>query len=142
MSPNKFSFSRENRFHEVLLEEFLSTARKLYQAASLAKKSLNVKVIATEDIAAYNYSKITLWTDGIEDGLKSKQYYSLDNLTQEVWNRAFYVQVAFHGKQGANPFMVCLSCDKNANAKQMEFYGQHLDEKTYQAITRQFQPPP
>lgn len=138
MSEHGFRFSHDKRFNKVSFQEFLATARALSHTVSTHRSSVDVKIITAEDHTTYDYTTTTFWWDVIEEALKSRKRYSVDDLTQEVWGRSFDVQLTLRDKQDPKPFMICMSCDKHAAAKRIQFFGQGLDEQTYQAVVGEF----
>ncbi|KKS57822.1 MAG: hypothetical protein UV22_C0012G0028 [Parcubacteria group bacterium GW2011_GWA2_42_35] len=135
MSQDGFRFSHDKRFWAVSFEEFLATASALCQIVSSRRNTLNIEVVTAEDYTTYNYTTTTFLLD--EDEIERKRYM-LDELTQEVWDRSFNVQVTLRDEQDSKPFMICVSCDKYADRKRMKFYGQCLDEDTCHVVISKF----
>ena len=131
MSGNEFRFSHDKRFKRVSFEEFLEIARELCEIGASVRSSADAEVITAEDNTTYNYTTTTFLSDEIKEALKQRKRYSLDELTQEVWDRSFDVQVTLKDEKDPKPFMICVSCDKYADAKRVKFYGQCLDEITH-----------
>ncbi|MDP3725697.1 MAG: hypothetical protein Q8R36_00695 [bacterium] len=141
MREDGFRFSHNKRFKIVSFEEFLATARTLCDTVSAIRSSVDIEVVTAEDHETYNYTTTTFWSEEIREALEKRKQYSLDELTQEVWDRSFDVQVSLktvRDEQNPEPFMVCVSCDKYADAKRMKFYGQCLDERTHQEVVNKF----
>ena len=141
MSQNGFRFSHDKRTLPVTFEEFLATAKKLQETLFLTRCHLDVYVFTAEDPLTYDYTTTTYWSEEIEAGLKHRKQYSFDDLTQEIWDRSFEVQISLHDALDPEPFMVCLSCDKHGDGKRIRFYGQCLDERTHQAVIQEFSRP-
>jgi hypothetical protein len=133
-----FRFSHDKRFKRVSFDEFLATAKSLCQIVSEYRGTVDIEVLTAEDHTTYNYTTTTFWSDEIEEALKNRKRYTFDELTQEVWDRSFNVQVTLLDEQDPKPFMICVSCDKYADAKRMIFYGQCLDEETHRAVVNEF----
>lgn len=138
MSEDGFRFSHDKRFKKVSFGEFLATANALYKTVSNRRSTADIEVVTAEDHTTYNYTTTTFWSDKIEEALKNRKRYTLDELTQEVWDRSFDVQVTLLDEQDPKPFMICVSCDKYADAKRMMFYGQCLGEETHRAVVNEF----
>lgn len=138
MSKDGFRFSHDKRFKKVSFDEFLTMAKSLCQTVSEHRSAVDIEVVTAEDHTTYNYTTTTFWSDEIEEALKNRKHYTLDELTREVWDRSFDIQVTLRDEQDSKPFMICISCDKYADAKRMMFYGQCLDEETHYAIVNEF----
>lgn len=141
MSKDGFRFSRDKRFKKVSLDEFLATAKSLCQTVSEHRSTMDIEVVTAEDRVTYNYTTTTFWSGEIEEALGNRKHYTLDELTQEVWDRSFNVQVTLRDEQDFRPFMICVSCDKHADVKRMKFYGQCLNEETHRAVVNEFSRP-
>lgn len=138
MREDGFRFSHDRRFGGVSFGEFLATAKALCETVSSIRNSVDVEVVTAEDERTYHYTTTTFWSNEIEKALKKRRRYSLNKLTQEVWNRSLDVQVSLRDEQDRKPFMICVSCDKYDDYKRIKFYGQGLDEQTRQAVSRKF----
>lgn len=138
MSDNGFKFSHDKRFRKVSFGEFLATAQALCQTVSDSRNTVDIEVVTAEDHMTYNYTTTTFLSDEIEDALKNRKRYTLGELTQEVWDRSFDIQITLRDEQDEKPFMICVSCDKHADAKRMKFYGQCLDEETCRVVVSKF----
>lgn len=138
MSQDGLRFSRDKRFKRVSFEEFLATARALCETVSAVRSSLDTRVVTAEDHTTYNYSTVTFLSKERMEALGNRKHYSLDELTQDVWDRSFDVRVILRDEHDPRPFMICVSCDKYDDAKRMKFYGQCLDGRTYQQVVDGF----
>ena len=138
MSEHGFRFSHDKRFKRVSFEEFLGIARELCEIVASVRSSADIEVVIAEDHTTYNYTTTTFWSDEIWEALKQRKVYSIDELTQEVWDRSFNVQVILKDEKDPKQFMICVSCDKYADAKRLKFYGQCLDERTHQRVVSKF----
>ena len=131
-------FSHDKESGEVSFEEFLKTVRALHETVSGARSSVEVEVLTAEDLTTYNYTTVSYGSDEITEALKQRKRYSLDELSQEVWGRSFNIEVFWTDKQDPEPFMICVSCDKRAEAARIMFYGQVLDEETHDRVVAKF----
>ncbi len=138
MSNDGFRFSHDKWLGKVSFEDFLTTAKKLAEIVFNSRSTANTEVSTAEDRATYNYTTVTFFSDEVTEGMKNKKSYTLDELTQEIWNRSFDVRMSLFDDKDSKPFMICISCDKYADARRIRFYGQCLDEKTYQDVTEEF----
>ena len=133
-----FRFSRDKRFRKVSFEEFLSTAKRLHETIAATCSTASVEVFTAEDFSTYNYTTVTFWSEEIRTILEQKKKYALDELTREVWDRSLDVQITWRDEKNQKSFMICMSCDKYADIRRIRFYGQGLDEKTYDTVNRNF----
>jgi len=138
---SQFRFSYDQRFRKVSFGKFLKIARELCEAVVSIRNSVDITVITSEDHRTYDYSTVTFMSDEITEALKGRKEYPFDRFTQNVWDRSFNVQVTLKDKKDPKPFMICLSCNKHADAKRIMFYGQCLDETTYQRVVSKFRHP-
>lgn len=138
MSKDGFRFSHDRRFGKISFGEFLATAKALYKTVSDCRSAIDIEVVTAEDSMTYIYTTTTFCSDEIDEGLKNRKHYTLNELTREVWDRSFDVQVTIRDRQDQTPFMICVSCDKYTDAKRMRFYGQGLDEETCRVVVGKF----
>ena len=138
VDSNSLRFSHDFRFGGVSFEKFLATARNVCQSISAHRGNIDVEILTAEDGETYGYTTTTLWSEEIEEALTKRKRYSLDELTEDVWNRSLNVQVTVRDKKSPGNFMVYVSCDKHADRKRLKFYGQCLDENTSRALTDRF----
>ncbi|MHB1118296.1 MAG: hypothetical protein ACYCZ7_02110 [Minisyncoccota bacterium] len=136
-SKDGFRFSHDHRFGAVSYIEFLVMARLLCQTVSKYRDTVDIDVLTAEDSTTYNYTTTTFLSDDVEKALENRKCYTLDELTREVWDRSFHVKLVLRDEK-TQSFMVCISCDKFADAKRLRFYGQCLDEATHYALVNKF----
>jgi len=141
MSEHNFRFSHDKRLKGVSFNEFLKTARELCEAVVSVRSSVDITVLTCEDDTTYNYSTSSFASVEHSKAIKNRKSYTLDEFTEEVWDRSLNAQLTLKDQEDPKPFMICLSCDMCADAKSMKFYGQCLDGTTYQAIVSKFRSP-
>lgn len=129
-------FSRDKRWGKVSFEEFRRTAEALYGMVAAIRPSVCPEIITCEDKKTYEYSTVTFGLPGVDEALKKRKSYSLSELTEEIWERSFNVQLTLKDEKDPQPFMICLTCDRYDDPKRMRFYGQCLDSATQ---TRMFE---
>lgn len=132
-------FSRDKRFgRKVTFAEFLENATKLVAIVQDIRPSVKVEVLTCEDGRTYNFSTVTFDTEEAEEALQNRRSYTLAQFSEEVWGRSFNVDLIIKDDSDANPFMICLSCDRCADAGRAIFYGQCLDQGTHDQILTAF----
>jgi hypothetical protein len=138
MSEDGFCFSQNKRFRRVTFDEFLAVAKTLHQVVSARRRSAQVEVVTAEDHTTYTYSNCSFHADEITAALENRKSYDFEQLTREIWDRAFDVEVVLRDERDPRPLRISVTCDKYADGKRMRFYGQCLDPDMCRAVIKEF----
>lgn len=136
-----FRFSRDKRFHSrISFEEFMQAAIMLVAMTKKARPSASVEILTTEDSRTHRHSQATFEADEVADALKGRKSYSLEEFTDDIWNRSMSVQLTLRDIEDPKPFMICLSHDKD-QMQSIKFYGQDVEQEHVQLIRNTFSSP-
>ena len=126
-------FSRDKYFTNISLDEFKSAAGKLEDIIKSSRGSAHSVVSVCENINDYLNSGVI----PAESCSWQQTNYSLDKVDQNLWDKSYSlgIKITLPGKE--NSFAVYLGYDKGEK-KRLFFYGQSLDQKTYDAIKNEF----
>jgi len=137
-----FRFSRNKRFWQaVTFAEFTAAARRLVEQVEAVRASATVEVLTCEDTVTHKYSQVTFWAEEVTEALKGRKSYTLEGLTEEVWERTMSVQLTLRDDSDPKPSMICLSCDRRSEPRSMKFYGQSVEQELCDQICDQFARP-
>ena len=133
-------FSHDKYFGRFSFEEFKKNSIELEKVIKASRNVDSSKILTCEDIDTYKWSNVSVFMDEVEKALKNRKEYSIPEFNEEIWNRAYDIQLTIKTPSRDDNFMVCLSHDKIEN-KRLFFYGQNLDEGIYKGITETFNKP-
>jgi len=126
-----FRFSRDKRFYSrVQFEEFAQTAAVIAGMTKAARSNSRMEILTTEDAYTHRYPRV-----------KGRKSYTLEEFTEEVWNRSMSAQLTLIDDTDSEPFLICLSLDKQDNPRSMKFYGQAVEQKLVDCICDMFSQP-
>ena len=134
---DSFRFSHDRYFGGFGLDEFKRTARELRLIADASRSHVDSFVLTCEDKNTYDWSKVSFAMEEVNRALEQRKKYSLRDVNEEVWNRTFKLENFMKIPNDEEVFMICLSHDK-AEKNRLFFYGQGLDEKTYENVMSRF----
>jgi len=135
-------FSRDKPFFlAVTFAEFGVNAGSLIALVRGLRPSIRMEVLTCEDEKTYNFSTVTFATKEAEEALQNRRSYTLAQFSEEVWKKSFNVDLILKDDTDPNPFMICLSCDRCADATRLMFYGQCLDQSMQDQILKAFAKP-
>jgi hypothetical protein len=129
-------FSHDKYLGRFEFNDFKIAAEKLEKIVKTSRNPVDSEVFICD---SHTYTNIEL-SGSIEErktALKQREQYPLSELDRTVWDKAYKLQLTLTLPQAKEPFMVCLDYNKNEKNR-LFFYGQELDEKTYQDIMEQF----
>ncbi len=127
-------FSRDKRFSATTFADFFKSANKLVEIVQGVRPFAKVELLVCEDPWTHNFSTVSFESDEVTAALKNRKTYALDQFTGEVWDRSFKVNLVIKDDTDPKPFMICLSCDRQSDVGRIMFYGQCLDQRTYEQI--------
>lgn len=137
-----FRFSRDKRFlSRVTFAEFMSTAGALAALIRAKRPSATIEVLTFESTGkSWKYPGVEFYGDSV---METDEYlaYSLEQFSENVWSRAYDVQLTVKDPSDEQPFMVCMSCSRRPVMKSLFFYGQCVDEPLFAQIYSQFGQP-
>ena len=138
-----FRFSRDKRyFRHISFLEFAETAKKLAELTKSSRPNANVEMLTCEDMNTHQYSHVTFMADEVTEARKGRKSYPLEGeFTKEVWERSMSVQLTLKDDADPEPFMICLSCDKQDKPRSMQFYGQCVEQELFDRIYETFSHP-
>ncbi|HEB47046.1 MAG TPA: hypothetical protein ENI22_01090 [Candidatus Pacearchaeota archaeon] len=132
-----FRFSHDKLFGIFRLEQFKRTAKELESIINATRSHVDSFVLTCEDKNTYDWSKVSFAMDEVNKALEQRKRYSLGEVDEEVWNRALQLENFMKIPNDKEVFMVCLTHDK-AEENRLLFYGQGLDERTYENVMNRF----
>lgn len=124
-----FRFSRDKRLlQRVSLSDFIRASRSLVQVVQAERPGARAVVLTCEDPVTHAYSQVTFGSDEVENALQGRRDYLPDQLTKDVWDRSLNIQLTIKDPSDSEPFMICMSCDKQSDGGRIKFYGQCISE--------------
>jgi hypothetical protein len=136
---SQLRFSRKKRFFiKISFQEFLRAATSLAELVREHRPDARVQVSTCEDRTTYNYSTVTFFAEEVIEALKNRKTYSLEDLTEDLWNRSFSLRVDVDYGFNGEPFAIHLEVDRTAAPKQMLFIGSCLSGAIENAVARAF----
>lgn len=137
-----FRFSRDKRYlSQITFAEFSQAAALLTKMTKAARPNASVEILTTEDAHTHQYSHVTFMADEVTEAMKGRKSYTLDEFTDEVWNRSMSAQLTLKDDTDPQPFMLCLSLDRQDEPRSMKFYGQAVEQELTDRIHEIFSRP-
>ena len=123
-------FSIDNRFTNVSLIQFKRTAQKLESDLRKVRPTIQSELLLTTSREDYNgYGSLTVDTPEVEEALARREKFQLSDLNEELWRRAFKIQMGIIDDSAKKPYCVFISVE-DREPKRLFFYGQCLDGKS------------
>lgn len=135
-----FRFSRDKRFfaRTTSFEEFMQAVTELAETTKKVRPLVSIELITCEDAETHRYAHVTFVADEVDEALKGRKTYALEEFTKEVWERSMDVQLTLKDANDSKPFMICLSLDKRDEPRSMKFYGQAVEQELVDHIRDTF----
>jgi hypothetical protein len=137
-------FSIDNRRKPVSFEQYMDVAERLDSSLKKIRPNLSSEVLLTTNGFDYHgWGSLTIINPMVEEAWNRRERYSLQDLTQELWNKSFETNLCIKDKTLENLYMVSLTNERR-EPKSMNFYGQDLDDKSQEvfdsfAVPKKFQ---
>ena len=143
MRGGMFRLSRDKRLlmGVVSLFDFATTAQLLVAQAKESRPEAVIEVLTCEDLTTYNYSTVSVYADEVNEALKQRKLYTIEELTPAVWQRSLKTEMYIKEKSERDSFMLCLTCDQRVEPKRMLLHGQQVEDALYEQILATFNKP-
>ena len=129
---NRFSIG--NRFRNVSLNQFRSTAERLESALKNVRPEITSQLLLTTNRCDYDgYGSLTIDTPEVEEALDRRKRCQLNDLNERLWKQSFETGLYIKDDSIKEPYMVCLTTGVR-EPKKMFFYGQCLDKKSQEVF--------
>ena len=127
-------FSINNRFRKVSLDQFKQTAESLESTLKNIRPEITTELLITTNELDYNgYGSLTFDTPETKEALERRERYSLNDLSEELWNKSFETGLYLKDDSITQPYRVSLTTGSR-EPKKIFFYAQCLDEKSQKAF--------
>jgi len=128
------SFSIDNRFRNVSLNQFKNIAERLESSLRNVGPEITSELLLTTDGYDYNgYGSLTIDTPEVEECLNRREGWTVNDLDEGLWKKSFEIGLYIKDYSAKEPYMVCLTLEAR-EPKKLFFYAQCLDEKSQEVF--------